>query len=79
MEIEYLFKSNPRVAPDIKHSTTEDRFIAIGRNSEGRPIFVAFAIRMKEGGTFIRPISARYMHRKEIESYEKESSKTQKR
>lgn len=74
-EIERVFKSNPRIAPDIKHSTTEDRFIAIGRNSVGKPIFIAFAIRVKEGSTLIRPISARYMHRKEIESYEKESPK----
>ena len=76
-EIEGVFRSHPRIAPDIRHSITEDRYIAIDRNRESRPIFVAFSIRMKEGRVFIRPISARYMHRKEIENYEKENPKTQ--
>ena len=40
-------------------------------------MFVVFTIREKEGDLFIRPISARYMHRKETEGYEKESSRAQ--
>ena len=36
----------------------------------GRPLFVAFTIRVKGRQRFVRPISARYMHAKEIESYE---------
>ena len=51
-------------------STTEDRFIAIDRTGTGRPLFVAFTIRVKGRQRFVRPISARYMHAKEIESYE---------
>jgi uncharacterized DUF497 family protein len=31
---------------------------------------VAFTIRRIDGESFIRPISARYMHRKEIEHYD---------
>jgi uncharacterized protein len=34
-------------------------------------MFVAFTFRERDGATFIRPISARYMHKKEIEAYEK--------
>jgi hypothetical protein len=73
-EIEALLNSDPRVAPDLKHSAEEDRFIAVGRTAAGRPLFVAFMFRMKNGKRFVRPVSARYMHRKEIERYETESS-----
>ena len=46
-QIEDLFARGPRIAPDHKHSTDEDRLIAIGRIT-GRPVFVAFTIRVKE-------------------------------
>jgi uncharacterized DUF497 family protein len=72
-EIENLFLGQPRVAPDIPHSGEEDRFIAVGRTVEERPLFVAFTFRKSAMGTLIRPISARYMHGKEIESYESQS------
>jgi len=74
--IEALFAQNPRVAPDPKHSATEDRLIAVGRMSSGRPVFVAFTTRTKGSHRLIRPITARYMHAKEIAAYEKESAAT---
>jgi uncharacterized DUF497 family protein len=74
--IEALFEAGPRVAPDQKHSDVEDRLIAVGRTEAGRPIFVAFTLRMKDKRRLIRPVTARYMHAKEIEAYEKESSET---
>lgn len=66
-EIERLFlEGQARVAPDIKHTTqTESRHIAVGR-VDNRALFVAFAFRENR----IRPISARYMHAKEISHYE---------
>ena len=73
-EIEALFVSGPRVAPDPKHSADEDRLIAVGKTSAGRPLFVAFTMRTKEGRRLIRPVTARYMHAREIAAYEKESS-----
>ncbi len=69
-----MLSGEPRIAPDPKHSRAEGRFIAVGRNEAGRPLFVAFAVRTKDGQSFIRPISARYMHAKEIKGYEKEGS-----
>ena len=48
----------------------EPRFNAIGRNATDRHLFIAFAIREVAGQTMIRPISARFMHRKEIAHYE---------
>jgi uncharacterized DUF497 family protein len=82
-EIEALFMGTPRIAPDPKHSEDEDRMIAVGRTSAGRPVFVAFTLRTKERHRLIRPVTARYMHAKEIAAYEgyekEESSKAQDR
>jgi len=75
-QIEALFSHNPRIAPDHKHSADEDRLIAVGRISAARPMFVAVTIRNKNGQRLIRPVTARYMHAKEITAYEKESSTT---
>jgi uncharacterized DUF497 family protein len=52
---------------DPKHSDDEQRFIAVGRMPNGKPGTVVFTLR--EG--YIRPISARYMHEKEIRRYKK--------
>ena len=70
-EIEALFTHPHHLAPDVAHSTTETRFLAIGSGGGARPILVAFTLREQGGETFIRPVSARYMHLKEIEAYEK--------
>jgi uncharacterized protein len=66
-----LFVHGPRVAPAPKHSADEDRLIAVGKTGMGRPLFVAFTMRTKDGRRLIRPVSARYMHAKEIAAYEK--------
>ncbi len=73
-DIELLFAHGPRVAPAPKHSADEDRLIAVGRTSTGRLLFVAFTMRTKEGRPLIRPVTARYMHAREIAAYEKESA-----
>lgn len=81
-EIEALFRGGPRIAPDPKHSETEERMIAVGRTASGRPVFVAFTLRMKDRQRLIRPVTARYMHTKEVaayEAYEEESSETEER
>lgn len=75
-QVEALFAASPRVAPDPKHSDVEDRLIAVGRTQAGRPIFVAFTLRTQDRRRLIRPVTARYMHAKEMEAYEKESSET---
>ncbi len=70
-EIELALNSPSIVAPDPKHSIEEQRFIAIERNQVGRPMFIAFTFRELHGETLIRAVSARYMHKEEIEKYEK--------
>jgi uncharacterized DUF497 family protein len=69
-QIEQLFRSTPHVFPALKHSKPETRYLAIGRDAEGRHIFVAFTLRNRAGQRLIRPISARFMHAKEIAHYE---------
>ena len=73
-EIESLFRGSPRVAPDPEHSAAETRYIAIGRTAGGRPLFVAFTFRDRDGRRLVRPISARYMHAKEARRYGEEGS-----
>jgi uncharacterized DUF497 family protein len=75
-EIQSLFHRPVMMAPDFAHSSQEERFKAIGTTDAGRHVFVAFALRRRGQATLIRPVSARYMHRKEVEHYEKEASKT---
>ncbi|HZL57732.1 MAG TPA: BrnT family toxin [Bryobacteraceae bacterium] len=72
-QIEALFNHIPSIAPDRKHSADEDRLIAVGRIA-GRPVFVAFTIRVKDKRCFIRPVTARFMHAKEVAAYEEESA-----
>jgi uncharacterized protein len=66
IEVESVFHLDPDISPDPLHSLSEDRFIAIGRNLAGRNVFVAFCLRDGK----VRPISARYMHMKEVRRYE---------
>lgn len=70
-EIEALFSGPIAISPDLAHSTSETRFLGIGRTAEGRHVFIAFTVRRRDDANYIRPISARYMHRKEVEQYEK--------
>lgn len=74
-EIEQLFLSDFYLSLDSNHSFKEERLIAYGKTKEGKGIFTAFTIRQKAGEYLIRPISARYMHKKELEQYEKEITK----
>jgi uncharacterized DUF497 family protein len=46
-----------------------------GRTRTGATSFVAFTLRDKAGRRRIWPLSARYMHRKEIENYERQKGK----
>ena len=68
-DIEMLFRSDFAFAPDLKHSPTEARYIAVGRSSEGRAMFVAFTLRSIGGDELVRPVSARYMHAEEARRY----------
>lgn len=77
-DIEEMFRRILWVTPDPSHSTHESRFRAIGTDVKGRHVFVAFTLRAGAGGMVIRPISARYMHKREVRHYEKQKAKAEK-
>lgn len=72
-EIEELFTGPLLIEPDAAHSQTEERLRVIGRTKESRPVFLVFTLRTRDGERLIRPVSARYMHHEEVESYEAEN------
>ena len=67
-EIEQVLLDGPAVMPDP--NPEEPRLRAIGKTDAGRDVFLVFMLRNVDGQTRLRPISARYMHRKEVEHYE---------
>lgn len=68
-EIEALFLSGGLIVlPDPFPG--ESRLRGVGRSIAGRHIFVVWTIRDVDSLQFVRPISARYMHAKEVEYYE---------
>ncbi len=70
-EIEDLFSAQPGMQPDPLHSRVELRIRAIGQTRSGRWLLVAFTVRRRDHRTLVRPVSARYMHAKEVRHYEK--------
>lgn len=72
-EVEGLFDRPLLLVPDEAHSHEEQRLRAIGKTARGRSVFLVFTIRERGGERLIRPISARYMHKKEVASYETEN------
>jgi len=75
-EIEDVFSRPLHILGDRQHSDIEDRFIAVGKTADGRGIFIGFTFRPGKAGVLIRPITARFMHKREIEKYEKAIAKT---
>jgi uncharacterized protein len=69
-EIEAVFQGRLHVFPDAAHSKAEIRYLGIGQTATCRYVFIAFTVRDHEAKRLIRPISARYMHAKEVKHYE---------
>jgi uncharacterized DUF497 family protein len=76
-DVEGLFRREVWVFPDPARSTRETRFLGIGRTVAGRHVFVAFTYRVRDGERWLRPISARFMHAKEVRHYEEEVARRQ--
>jgi uncharacterized DUF497 family protein len=57
------------IMPDAKHSKDEGRYFGVGRTANGRGLFVVLTFRIVAGRKLLRPITARYMHGKEVEHY----------
>jgi uncharacterized DUF497 family protein len=67
-DIEAVLLGTPAVMPDPHPD--EPRMRAIGMTAEGRYVFVVFMLRRVGNNTLLRPISARFMHQKEVMHYE---------
>lgn len=67
-EIEQVLSGEPAVMADP--APDEPRMRAIGKTPAGRYVFLVFMRRDIGGQTRLRPISARYMHEREVEHYE---------
>ena len=48
----------------------EVRYRTASRTRGGRPVFIVYTHRQRDGKTWLRPVSARYMHGKEVSQYE---------
>ena len=57
------------ILPDKDNPAGEPRFRAIGRTASGRAAFIVFTMRGTASAQ-LRPISARFMHKKEVRAYE---------
>ena len=67
-EAEEVFISEDAwVKPDMAHSQKETRYIILGTSESGTKLFIVFTLRK----TKIRIVSARKMHKKEVQKYEK--------
>ncbi len=78
-EIENFFQQELLIKADFRHSHNEERFLAIGYTKKSkRCLLVAFTFRLNGHDKLIRPISARYTHKKEEEAYEREIKKLKK-
>ena len=69
-EIENLLGGGDAMISPDPHSG-EERFRAAGRTHAGRVVFVVFTLRRCGDETLVRPVSARFMHQKEVANYEK--------
>jgi uncharacterized protein len=71
-EAEQVFFNIPLLLlEDKQHSLDENRYHALGRTGEHRLLHITFTLRY--AGEKIRVISARSMHKKEREIYEKQT------
>lgn len=70
--IESVFHGPVYLFDDPHPVDIEKRHRAVGRTAEGRHVFVVFTLRDHGKQTNIRPVAARYMHKKEIEHYERQ-------
>ena len=75
LECEEIFFNQPLIiSDDVKHSTTEKRYYALGKSKADRFLFISFTIR----SNLVRVISARDMNRKERKIYEEKIEKNTK-
>lgn len=68
-EIEHVLRHMTLRIPDP--NPVEDRFRTAGHTPDGRSVFIVYTHRERAGKIYLRPVSARYMHDKEVRAYER--------
>lgn len=68
-EIEYVLSRMSFFVPDPHPE--EPRLRTAGVTEAGRHVFIVFMFRELEDERYVRPVSARYMHEKEVKAYER--------
>ena len=66
---ELLQRDDVTIVADFKHSGRQEQRMVVVGLVDNRWLFVGFTLRSREGGIFVRPISARYMREKEAQKY----------
>ena len=74
-EIEFALSNDPMVQTDPYPAEIEQRWRGVGQTAKGRMLFVVFIFREISEVLKIRPLSARYMHDKEVKKYEQQRQK----
>ena len=72
-DIETALTGKVKIYEDPTSPINEQRYRAIGLNDAGRRVLVVFCIRRRTGQPVLRPISARFMHQKEVSYYEQQT------
>lgn len=69
--IEALFDDPAAIVfPDLDHSGSEERLTIIGHSElHARLVIAVFTVRVRDGLQLVRPVTARFMHRKEIDRH----------
>ena len=78
--IESIFRRPIAVLPDPLHSKSEERWWRSARAMKAAGFFVVFTFRSRRGKRLIRPDRRTiHMHKQEMDHYEKETARFQKR
>lgn len=64
---EVFLDEDVKIEKDLKHQKQEERYIAIGKTTENKILFIVFTVRKDK----IRVISGRQANKKEKEVYQK--------
>jgi uncharacterized DUF497 family protein len=67
-EIEYVLRNMDFRSRDP--NVTEERYRTALKTPSERSVFVVYTHRVKSSQIYLRPLSARYMHDKEVRAYE---------
>ncbi len=69
-DVEHVLMEGRAIFVPARSGSDDERLVAIGVTAAGRYAFVVVTPRPHEGRLMLRPVSARFMHGREIRKYE---------